>query len=436
MGVQNHKEVCFVRAQIRRILNLNNVDMRKPWSKQPSFDPLLRSINDCHTFFKSTKFNFYSVGMIRKLITVILQDSKRNIDAKEKDYQPATHREKPAAPRRKKKYFNTDAVKSLVSAETEALATTASVTESDDREEGMDDIGHASSQTNVLPSSEPGLPSVPSQISSTKSGIGIQTKVPKLIPREAAGCDKPEPRPSKAERSEAVTWTRNKAAPGIPSRSTAETVDSSARGRSRSITAINNGIRPTPDVSTTTATPERTTTVRQQSTSGSSGSRGVVVKPAPKPARIMVEFVKAMDDFTTVAEFALSLCKRKTLRELVLTINNHIGYDLNIYNGFLVWLPVDEYSRYEKGHPRWRLITDVEGIIKMFLKGLKGRTGIYLTEHSLVSTYRKIDGQSISMKAYADSLTGLLSKNTLSIGAPKLSKGKVIYKNSQGRVIL
>ncbi|RPA81739.1 hypothetical protein BJ508DRAFT_345773 [Ascobolus immersus RN42] len=102
-GMRSHKEACNVNKVIRQTLAENNIPLDMSWGHQTNEDRLM-AIACVYERMREIRL-FWTKGMVREKVMLILKDSSKLCRQKLNHYQPMSSRDRYHAPPRPKKYF-------------------------------------------------------------------------------------------------------------------------------------------------------------------------------------------------------------------------------------------------------------------------------------------------------------------------------------------
>lgn len=107
-------------------------------------------------------------------------------------------------------------------------------------------------------------------------------------------------------------------------------------------------------------------------------------KLSSPPAKLFVEYLASDSDFTTIAQFFITLLKKHTLRTFILTVEEHTGQRIDGGNHYFMYSPMDDLTGDgERQLVTWRLLKDVRDVILMFIEQQNG-SGVYMCHATLV----------------------------------------------------
>ncbi|RPA78542.1 hypothetical protein BJ508DRAFT_329165 [Ascobolus immersus RN42] len=356
MGAKNRKHVFAIRRRIRKVLNRLNVPLNISWSYQ---DPVLmvRAINDVYNEM-IPDYPWWSTGIVRAILVVMLSDGRRIHNQKQKNYIPDNPREEPRAPARPSKYYGEVIAMGRVKPSVVKKTGNAKRTRTGSRSG-----------------------SVKVEREDTDAFIGGSEA--ELSSAEDAASTRPR------ERSKSVAPPGSK--PGTRAAARIEKKEMARKAEDRKAMPP-----PATPVSRPPPVPKnRPTSSASQTQQTAGGLRDVspewVFKaPPPRIACLKITYVSGFNDFTPVAEFFVTLSKKNTIRNFLLNVEHHSGDELSLSDHLLVYTSCKEAERAAvPGGCVWKRLGDLKDIIRMYLAEGEG-AGVYMCSLSydfLARTY-------------------------------------------------
>lgn len=110
----------------------------------------------------------------------------------------------------------------------------------------------------------------------------------------------------------------------------------------------------------------------------------VYIPPGPRTAVLRIDFITGIRNFTPIASFTASLYKQNTMLDFLVTVENHIGFSLDLKGSFLCAMPI---ATVFAGQPPvfkpWQVILDLTSLINIFAL-YSDRGGVYMCQVSVV----------------------------------------------------
>lgn len=109
------------------------------------------------------------------------------------------------------------------------------------------------------------------------------------------------------------------------------------------------------------------------------------VPPRPQKAVLRIEFVAGMVDVSPISSFTSPLYRNSTLKEFLLTVEQHIHpIELDVTASLLCYLPTSHISQDGLGG-NWKVIKGSQDLIGMFSAHANGSCGVYMCQVEIVS---------------------------------------------------